>query len=87
MERRFDLWNRAVKQTRSPLIEMIGNRRVLIENHLGILIYSEHEIVVRVRTGCVCIAGTFLKLSMMSKEQLVITGCIREIKLEEECLE
>ena len=64
------------------LIEIVGCSRVLIENHLGVLVYGEHEIVVCVKTGYICITGAVLKLSMMSKEQLVVTGCIHEVKLK-----
>ena len=64
-----------------PLIEIVDNRRVLIENHKGVTQYSTQQICVRLRKGSVCICGEGLHLAVMRKEQLVICGCIRSIFL------
>lgn len=64
-----------------PLVEIYNNKRILIENHQGILSYECHEIHIRMRYGRICICGENLELRRMSKEQLVITGCICSITL------
>lgn len=64
-----------------PLIEIYDNRRVLIENHMGILNYSCREVQIRMRYGCICVCGEQLKLMKMSKHDLVITGCIGALSL------
>jgi len=64
-----------------PLIEIYDQRRVLIENHRGVIGYCCSEVLVRVRFGTVCICGEDLYLRKMSKEQLVVTGRIRCINL------
>ena len=64
-----------------PLLELSGTRRVLIENHGGVTQYTQQEICIKVRYGLICVCGTGLELACMSKERLVITGCIDAIRL------
>lgn len=64
------------------LVEMVGNRRVLIENHRGILGYGTEEICVGATFGCVRISGSSLRLCCMNREQLFISGQIQSISLE-----
>ena len=59
-----------------PLIEMIGNQRVLIEYHRGIVAYSQEEICVQLAVGTLVIQGAGLCVCQMTKEQLVISGMI-----------
>lgn len=64
-----------------PLVELYGSQRVLIENHKSILSYDTEEVYVKVRFGTICVMGTELQLSKMSKEQLFVTGKIEGIML------
>lgn len=64
------------------IVEIAGDRRVLIENHLGVNVYSEEMIVAKVKFGAVCVRGRGLKLMRMTKEQLVICGRIDSITLQ-----
>jgi sporulation protein YqfC len=64
-----------------PIIEMVGDRRLLIENHNGVTGYSDTDIYVRVKYGELRVSGDCLSLSYMSKCQLVITGCIHSIHI------
>lgn len=64
-----------------PLIEVVGRQRVLIENHQGVDQYSHTQIGIKVSYGRLCVFGTRLHLLQMSKERLVITGCIENIQL------
>ena len=66
-----------------PLVEIMGSKRVLIENHCGVSGYGTTEICVRVKTGSIIILGQRLMLTQMSKEQIIITGCIDGIRLIE----
>ncbi len=65
------------KQT---LVEIAGERRVLIENHCGVSGYSSNEIWVKVRSGKVAICGDGLELVKMTKEQLVVIGRIEYVR-------
>lgn len=64
------------------IIEIAGDRRVLIENHLGVKAYSREKIVVKVKFGCICVCGCSLELLRMSKEQLIIRGRIDSVTLQ-----
>lgn len=65
-----------------PLVEIAGDSRVLIEHHFGVTQYGRCQICVRVKYGLVVVQGTRLELARMTKQQLVITGCIECVKLE-----
>ena len=65
-----------------PLVEIYGSKRVLIENHRGIVSYGCNEIRVKVKDGHICVAGEGLMISKMSKEKLVIVGKIHCVKLQ-----
>ncbi len=64
-----------------PLIEIAGNRQVLIENHCGVREYCRERIGVCVKFGFVEVCGCSLELSRMTKEQLVISGRIESVYL------
>ncbi len=64
-----------------PLVELAGDRRVLIEHHRGVTQYSREMICVKVRYGSVRVCGCGLELSRMRKDQLVISGRIDGISL------
>lgn len=67
-----------------PITEISGDRRVLIENHLGVIAYSKEKIRIRVKFGCICVCGCGLELLRMSKEQLIIQGNIQCVSLHRE---
>ena len=65
-----------------PLVEIYDRRRVLIENHQGIIGYGADEILIKVRYGHICVCGENLKLAKMSREKLVVTGKISAVNLQ-----
>ena len=68
-----------------PLIEVAGDRRVLIEHHCGVMEYSTQAIRIKVKYGQICIEGTCLTLTHMTKGQLIISGRIHSIHLLRGC--
>lgn len=64
------------------IIEIAGDRRVLIENHLGIKMYGCERIVVKMKFGTICVCGAGLEMARMSREQLVIRGRIDGVNLQ-----
>jgi sporulation protein YqfC len=64
-----------------PLVEIIGNRQVLIENHNGVSEYGESLIRVKVKFGTICVSGCNLELARMTKGPLIISGLIESVKL------
>lgn len=75
-----DLYDEAIPNM--PLVEIAGDRRVLIEHHCGVTQYGRCCISVRVKFGTVVVLGTALELSRMTGQQLIISGNIDSIKLE-----
>lgn len=67
---------------RQPVIEIVGDRRVLIENHYGVKGYSREQIIVNVKFGCVHVCGCGLELVRMTSEQLIIRGRIDAVTLQ-----
>lgn len=65
-----------------PLVELAGDRRVLIENHFGVREYSRERIGVKVKFGLVVVCGRELELSRMTRQQLVIRGTVETVTLE-----
>lgn len=65
-----------------PIVEIAGDRRVLIENHFGVKEYSRERITVKVKYGYVSICGCHLELMRMTREQLVICGRIDGVTLQ-----
>lgn len=64
-----------------PLIEVAGDRRVLIEHHQGVNQYGAGCICVKVKYGIVSVEGCGLEIARMSREQLIIRGRIDRIAL------
>jgi len=71
--------------TRHPLVELTGERRVLIENHIGVTEYGLSEICIAVRYGHIRIQGRCMRLEHMTKDRLLITGHIDNICLCRRC--
>ena len=63
------------------LLELLSDRRILIEHHCGVTEYTCQKIQVKVRFGFLCITGSGLSLTKMSADQLVITGCISSVNV------
>lgn len=64
-----------------PLVEIAGNRRVLIENHLGVIGYGSQRICIKVKKGTVTVCGCHLELQRMTRSQIIITGRIDDVCL------
>ncbi|MFI3253232.1 MAG: YabP/YqfC family sporulation protein [Eubacteriales bacterium] len=65
-----------------PLIELTGDNALRVENHRGILSYSEEEIHISGGDIIYKIQGRTLELRTMTSLELLITGQITAITLE-----
>lgn len=63
------------------LVEIAGDRRVLIENHCGVKEYSRERIGIKVKFGQLNICGSCLELRHMTRQQLLISGRIDAVTL------
>lgn len=66
---------------REPVVELLGDGRVLIENHRGVTEYCTQRIRANVSFGTVGVVGSNLRLRLMTGEKLVITGQIDSIEV------
>ena len=64
-----------------PVVELLGEGRVLIERHFGVCQYCSQYVSVNVGFGAVVVRGAGLELMHMSKDQLVISGKIVGIEV------
>ena len=87
LKRQHGIWNRiagtADLETEpvpmAPLVELAGDRRIIVENHCGVVAYTQQQIQIRVKYGQVCVEGDQLEMAQMTKDHLVITGRIDRI--------
>lgn len=63
------------------VVELSDDKRVLVENHCGVVHYGKTKICVKMNYGLLTICGEKMELAQMSKEQLVIVGKIESIML------
>lgn len=64
-----------------PILELVGQRRLLIENHQGVLSYAPNEIKIKVSYGCITVVGNELQLMEMSRVKLAICGRIDGLQI------
>lgn len=67
-----------------PLVEIVGDCRVLIERHLGVTEYGKERIMIKIRQGHICVNGSCMELVRMTKSQLVIKGTIFGVSIIKE---
>ena len=63
-----------------PKISIISNMRLLIENHKGIKLYTEKEIIIKCKKFNVEIFGNKLFIREMTDEYIYIFGIVENIK-------
>ena len=61
--------------------DLVGDSRVLVENHQGVTEYSRCRIGATVSFGRVLVCGENLELARMTQRQLVITGRVEGVTL------
>ena len=66
---------------RDSLIELLGDRRILIENHKGISSYDPCRIDLCVSYGVIEVWGQNLTISYISQDRVVIHGKICQLTL------
>lgn len=65
-----------------PLVELCGDRKVLVENHRGVREYSPERISVRLTKGSLIIRGRKLNLEKMQAQTLIVTGTVEGLDFE-----
>lgn len=65
-----------------PLIELVGDSQLRVENHRGILAYATDEIHISAGKLAVRVRGSGLELKVMNDRELLITGRVRGVEVE-----
>ena len=81
MNRLTDSMDLTVEVCTEPLVELAGDKRVLIEHHRGIQQYQPECICVKVKFGTVVISGCGMVISQICQGKLVISGRIDSVTL------
>ena len=63
-------------------LTVTAGRRVLVENHRGVLDYTSERVVVSLGRGRLSIAGTDIRLRAMNRHELLIAGRIQTLEFE-----
>lgn len=66
----------------TPLIELCGSRRLLVENHCGVLEYAPERICVALKRGRLLVRGRKLNLQRMRGDTLIVTGFVEGLDFE-----
>ena len=64
-----------------PRLELTGGSRLLIEDHRGILEYTDTVLKVALRRGTITVVGEALQLTALTLRELAVSGRIRSIEL------
>jgi len=66
-----------------PRMLMRGDSTLLLENHRGVVEYGPERLRVRTALGMVTIEGRGLVLSQLGEEDLMLSGVIRSVQIQE----
>lgn len=64
-----------------PVFTMNGNGELLIENHRGILVYGQEQMVIRSKNFPIKISGKDLRIDSYTADAMTICGKIEGISL------
>lgn len=67
------------------IIEIAGDRRVLVERHDGVVEYGTQRIRIRAKFGIICILGCNLQLKHMTRQQMIVSGQIDSVQIQRRC--
>jgi len=76
-------WAREISD-RTPRTTAVGSSRILIENHTGILDFSEELVRLSTVSGPISISGCGLTLCEVRQNALMIRGRIRRVDYPED---
>ena len=61
-------------------ITIIGDREIMLENHRGIMLCRDNEIIIRTEKGMIRICGKNLKINHIRTADLVVCGIFDSIE-------
>nr|WP_312576337.1 YabP/YqfC family sporulation protein [Sedimentibacter sp.] len=58
-----------------------GNRRVIVENHLGLTVYENDLVGIKTKEQTILIKGSKFKIEEINDYKVIIRGVVEEIKI------
>ncbi|HHX87971.1 MAG TPA: sporulation protein YqfC, partial [Firmicutes bacterium] len=65
-----------------PRLTLVGNLQLLVENHRGVIAYSDQVIRIGVSNGELVVKGRELQIKNLYAEELMIKGVIEGLEYE-----
>lgn len=65
-----------------PKVTMVGSSQIRIENHKGIIEYSESKIRINSKIGIIVITGKNLFIRNIIKEEVVLEGKLESVQID-----
>ncbi|RBP68915.1 sporulation protein YqfC [Alkalibaculum bacchi] len=65
-----------------PKVTMVGSTQIRIENHKGIIEYSESKIRVNSKIGIIVITGKNLFIRNIIKEEVLLEGKLESVQID-----
>lgn len=65
-----------------PKVTMVGSTQIRIENHKGIIEYSESKIRINSKIGVIIITGKNLFIRNIIKEEVVLEGKLESVQID-----
>ena len=63
-----------------PLLVVGGNRRLYVENHLGLLEYTDTSVRIRIKQGQIILTGTDFFIESILEKEMRVAGVIKAIE-------
>ena len=63
-----------------PYLTFHGNLELIIENHRGLINYSETEIIVMAKDNSILVKGVDMVIDEYSKDSIIIRGPLDEVR-------
>lgn len=60
-------------------MRMHGNKKVIIENHLGITVYEDNIVGIKTKEQTIILKGSKFKIEEINDFKVIIEGVIKEI--------
>ncbi|MBB5173940.1 sporulation protein YqfC [Texcoconibacillus texcoconensis] len=62
-----------------PRVTMIGNLHIYIENHRGLVRFTNEEVILRFKGGWLYVRGSDFVIKMILPEEILIEGTIHDV--------
>jgi sporulation protein YqfC len=63
-----------------PRLTLMGNIRLVIENHRGIIQYSSQLLRICLEQGELALSGTNLNITSISAEEIIVEGVLTKVE-------